>query len=71
MTEKSPPYRLTIEVGSGAQRILAERCEKEDLNASTIINRALMVYDIIMHITDTGGKIIAVEDGEMNWVRFT
>jgi hypothetical protein len=50
--------RLVVELTTKANEALSRRVAAEDLNMTTIVNRALQVYDKVMQIQEDGGHIL-------------
>ncbi len=50
--------RLTIDLGEPAQAALESCLAREPLNASTLLNRAIQVYDLVLGQADAGGEIL-------------
>jgi hypothetical protein len=62
-----PPETLVIGVGIRAQEQLAELAELEELNRSTIINRAIQLYAELIRVRREGGSLYVrdVPDGPL------
>ena len=57
------PRRLVVELNSYSSKDLAELVELEELNKTTIVNRALQLY-AMMRRTELGGGRIYIQDSE-------
>jgi hypothetical protein len=61
--EQAPPRRLVVELTRSSAAHLARLVEEEDLNKTTIVNRALTVYAAIRSAEKEGDKLL-VRDGK-------
>lgn len=58
-----PPRRLVVELTRASAAILARFVREEDLNKTTIVNRALSVYSAVREAELAGDKIY-IRDGK-------
>jgi hypothetical protein len=58
------PRRLVVELNSQSTHDLANLVEIEELNKTSIVNRAIRFYAMIRDIERDGGKIYIQESGE-------
>lgn len=56
MTE--PARRMVIELNEATSQALDRRQIAEKLNASTLFNRAMQVYDLVMLTQTVDGKLV-------------
>lgn len=57
------PRRLVVELNKRSSRDLGELVEIEELNKTTIVNRAIQVYALIRHIELEGGRVYIQDSG--------
>lgn len=53
--------RLVVELSSRSAQDLAWLVEEEELNKTTIVNRAVQVYKRIMELQARGGSIVLID----------
>jgi len=53
--------RLVVELSSRSAQDLAWLVEEEELNKTTIVNRAVQVYKRIMELQSRGGSIVLID----------
>lgn len=56
------PRRLVIELNAKSNAALARLCEIEELNKTTVTNRAIQVYELIVN-AQLAGHTVVVDDG--------
>ena len=62
--------RIVAEVPTKSARALSDVMAREEINATTVVSRALVVYDtLLQHIAD-GGKVIFEKNGKSEIIRF-
>jgi hypothetical protein len=63
--------RLVVELTPDTAIKLASLAAEEGHNKTTVVNRALQVYDFLREIDANGGKILIQESGsrEQQWLR--
>jgi hypothetical protein len=64
--------RLVVELNQKSAALLDELVELEELNKTTVVNRAIQVYAILRKAEEAGGQVLISEDGdsEPHRVRF-
>ena len=64
--------RLVVELGRPASQLLEELTRLEDLNKTTIVNRAIQVYGLLRMAQENGGEVHMSDtaDGALHSVRF-
>jgi len=55
--ETIPVRRMEIELNEKTSQALKQRMKKEALNPSTLFNRAMQIYDLIMVAQENGTQI--------------
>ena len=55
--ESEPPRRLVVELGRRAAADLAWLVESEEVNKTTVVNRAIQVYRLLMEAQRNGGEV--------------
>lgn len=53
--------RLVVELNRRSSDDLDKSCEREELNKTTIVNRALQVYTLIQDHLEAGGVVVLVD----------
>ncbi len=53
----SDTARLVVELNERSHQALRRRCEVEALNKTTIVNRALQIYDTVRTLAEDGGSV--------------
>jgi hypothetical protein len=64
--------RLVVELSQRSAAALDELVELEELNKTTIVNRAIQMYSILRRAEADGGQVLIAEgpDGEPQRIRF-
>lgn len=62
-----PPRRLVVELSRTSAADLARFVEEEEVNKTTVVNRALAVYSVVRAAQQHGDKVLVrdVDTGEM------
>lgn len=67
MTDE-PKRRLVVELSKRTAVALAKLSEREQLNKTTIVNRAIQVYELVTDTQESGG-VVLFEDRNGETVR--
>jgi hypothetical protein len=67
--ERPRRKRLIVELNDRTDGLLTKLTEVEDMNKTTIVNRAVQVYDLITETQRSGGTIYIQEAGSDDLLR--